>query len=148
MIQQKGLTKKQLALSQRLLEVKHRRGRTYSEENLSTLAQKWKIGRGGVIGFVANYLENPSAWLGKNPDEIVKKKGITRGKMLSERMYDYFEVLGYQQAEISDFFTLAGKVNENYKAPERKERYSPTSLDSLEGLSERKWLLDKFKGEI
>lgn len=149
--QRRLLTREEQGLTQKLSELKRRRGRSYEENHLSTLAQKWNIRRGGVIGFMTNYLENPARWLNDKPEKQVKGKGITLGNMMSTRMYDYLEVLGYQPEEIKDFFKLAGRVNENYKTPKRERKYSPTSLDCYEGVNDkstRDWLLKKFKGEL
>ncbi|MEK6890470.1 MAG: hypothetical protein AABX35_04765 [Nanoarchaeota archaeon] len=141
-------TRHEIDLSERLSEIKRRKKQTHLEDKLPDLAYNWSISQLSIPTFIINYLENPSRWLNSNPEKPVKGKGITLGDMMCIRMHDYLEVLGYQPAEITDFFILAGRVNKNYKMPQRKERYSPSSLDCYEGRSERKWLLDKFQGEL
>ncbi len=142
------LSIKEQALNQAVMEVRNRRGRNSLQNYTSVFANDWKVTQGGALSFIREYLENPNAWINNNPEKLVKGKNVKLGHMMTHRMYDYLEILGYQQEEISDFFTLAGKVNENYKAPERKEKYSPNSLDCLEGISERQWVLNQFKGEL
>lgn len=140
--------KAEQTLTQTVIEVRSKRSRKYLDSHLLSLGSKWEIGRGGVIGFVANYLENPRRWLNSNPKKTVKGRNTTLGDMMCTRMYDYMELLGYQQEEISSFFKLARRVNRNYKMPERQNGQGIDSLDCYEGRSERPWLLDKFKGEL
>ncbi|MEK6910142.1 MAG: hypothetical protein AABW82_00015 [Nanoarchaeota archaeon] len=141
-------TRHEIDLSQKLLEIRKRRKSINLESHLHLLSAKWETKQNSASGFISNYLEDPQEWINEDPNENVKKKGITRGDMMCTRMQEYLEVIGYQPAEISEFFTLAGRVNKNYKMPQRKEGYSPSSLDCYEGRSERKWLLDKFQGEL
>ncbi|MDO8564059.1 MAG: hypothetical protein Q7R87_03560 [Nanoarchaeota archaeon] len=144
-------TQHEIELADKLGEIKRRKKQICLEDKLPNLAYSWNISQLSIPTFIINYLENSSRWLNSNPENPIKGKGITLGDMMNTRMHDYLEVLGYQPAEITDFFKLAGRVNENYKAPERRAKYSPTSLDSYEGLPDqhsRHWLLSKFKGEL